>query len=117
MSGFVCPHCSRCTGLFSSEGGQRTADDFEIHFLGSIPVDPEFMILMDGCTSVQELDTLRMTEDKGADTEIANCSEDKSTLPKAPKDISLLRGYRKCSLSTKFSHITQKIIKAINPCG
>jgi hypothetical protein len=118
MSGFICPHCPHCTDLFSSEGGQRTANDSGNDFWGSVPIDPEFTILMDGCiTSGQESNTSRRTENKGVDAEIANCSEDNSTFPKAPKDILLLQGYRKCSLSTKFSHITQKIIKAINPCG
>ncbi|KAI4851687.1 P-loop containing nucleoside triphosphate hydrolase protein [Aureobasidium sp. EXF-8845] len=117
MSGFVCPHCSHCTDLFSSEGGQKTADDFGIDFLGSIPVDPEFTILMDGCTLDQGSDASKTTEDNGLDAKIANRLEDNSTSPKAPKDIPLLRGYRKCSLSTKFSHITHKIIEGINPCG
>jgi hypothetical protein len=116
MSGFVCPHCSHCIDLFSSEGGQRTADDFGIELLGNVPVDPEFTILMDGCTVGRVSDTLT-TEYKCVDTEIANCSEDNPTSPKAPKDIPLLHGYRECFLSTKFSHITQKIIKGINPCG
>jgi Mrp family chromosome partitioning ATPase len=34
MSGFVCPHCSLCTDLFSSEGGQRTVEDLGIDFSG-----------------------------------------------------------------------------------
>jgi Mrp family chromosome partitioning ATPase len=114
MSGFICPHCSHCTDLFSSQGGQRTADDFGIDFLGSIPVDPDFTTLMDGCTMDQESDTLVTIEDNGVDAEIADCSEDNTALPKAPKDIPLLRGYRECSLSGRFSQITQKIIRAIN---
>jgi Mrp family chromosome partitioning ATPase len=117
MSGFVCPHCSHCTDLFSSEGGQRTADDFGIDFLGSVPIDPEFTMLMDGCPSGQEPDPATATEDKGVDAEMADCSEDNAASARAPEDIPLLREYRKCSLSTKFSHITSKIIEAINSGG
>jgi hypothetical protein len=117
MSGFVCPHCSHCTDLFSSEGGHRTANDFGIELLGSIPVDPEFTTLMDGCTLDQESDTLEPAEDNGVGAEIADCSEDNTALSKAPKDIPLLRGYRECSLSGRFSQITQKIIEAISSRG
>jgi len=40
MSGFVCPHCSECTNIFSSEGGKLLADELNIKFLGRIPIDP-----------------------------------------------------------------------------
>lgn len=39
MSGFVCPHCNTKTDLFSSGGGRRLAKEFEVPFLGSIPLD------------------------------------------------------------------------------
>eukprot|EP00043_Microstomoeca_roanoka_P002511 m.38855 g.38855 ORF g.38855 m.38855 type:complete len:265 (-) comp11534_c0_seq3:64-858(-) len=42
MSGFVCPHCSECTNLFSSGGGERLAEAIPCPFLGRIPIDPEF---------------------------------------------------------------------------
>jgi len=40
MSGFVCPHCSECTNVFSSDGGRLLADEFQIRFVGKIPLDP-----------------------------------------------------------------------------
>lgn len=40
MSGFACPHCGETVNLFGQGGGQRTAEQFDIPFLGSIPFDP-----------------------------------------------------------------------------
>lgn len=40
MSGFTCPHCSECTKIFSSKGGEALCELAKLKFLGSIPVDP-----------------------------------------------------------------------------
>lgn len=40
MSGFVCPHCSECTNVFSSGGGESLAVQSNVPFLGRIPLDP-----------------------------------------------------------------------------
>lgn len=40
MSGFTCPHCSECTKIFSSKGGEALCQLANLKFLGSIPIDP-----------------------------------------------------------------------------
>ncbi|CAH0388677.1 unnamed protein product [Bemisia tabaci] len=40
MSGFVCPHCSTCSNIFSSGGGKSLAEYASVPFLGAIPIDP-----------------------------------------------------------------------------
>lgn len=40
MSGFACPHCQKETAIFSSGGGEKTALDAGVKFLGKIPIDP-----------------------------------------------------------------------------
>ena len=40
MSGVVCPHCGKVTDLFGHGGGARLAQEAEVPFLGSIPLDP-----------------------------------------------------------------------------
>lgn len=40
MSGFVCPHCSHCTDIFSKGGGEALARQYEVPFLGALPIDP-----------------------------------------------------------------------------
>lgn len=44
MSGFVCPHCNNTVEIFKSGGGERTAKDFGLNFLGKIPVDPNVVV-------------------------------------------------------------------------
>jgi ATP-binding protein involved in chromosome partitioning len=41
MSTFVCPNCGHETHVFRSGGGERTAKELGVPFLGSIPLDAE----------------------------------------------------------------------------
>ncbi len=47
MSGFVCPHCGEVTEIFKSGGGQATAAEFNIQFLGKVPIEPEVVLAGD----------------------------------------------------------------------
>ncbi|KAK5737696.1 cytosolic Fe-S cluster assembly factor cfd1 [Elasticomyces elasticus] len=47
MAGFVCPNCSECTNVFSKGGGRVMAQEFEVPFLGSVPIDPMFIRLIE----------------------------------------------------------------------
>jgi len=40
MSTFVCPHCGTETHIFRHGGGERTARELGVPFLGAIPLDP-----------------------------------------------------------------------------
>ncbi|CAG5907805.1 unnamed protein product [Menidia menidia] len=40
MSGFVCPHCSECSNIFSKGGGEELAKLTGSEFLGCVPLDP-----------------------------------------------------------------------------
>jgi Mrp family chromosome partitioning ATPase len=54
MSGFVCPHCSECTNVFSSGGGLVMAQQFNVEFLGSVPIDPSFVLMIEGQAQARE---------------------------------------------------------------
>ncbi|XP_061765299.1 cytosolic Fe-S cluster assembly factor nubp2 [Nerophis ophidion] len=41
MSGFVCPHCSECSNIFSKGGGEELAKLTGSVFLGAVPLDPK----------------------------------------------------------------------------
>ncbi len=47
MSGFICPHCDETVDIFSSGGGEKTARDFDLPFLGRVPMDPRVVIAGD----------------------------------------------------------------------
>jgi ATP-binding protein involved in chromosome partitioning len=40
MSGFACPKCGEITHIFHAGGGEKMAKDFEVSFLGALPIDP-----------------------------------------------------------------------------
>lgn len=40
MAGFVCPCCGEVTHVFAEGGGRRLAHEYDLDFLGSLPVDP-----------------------------------------------------------------------------
>jgi Mrp family chromosome partitioning ATPase len=44
MSGFVCPHCEETVDIFSSGGGEKVARDFDLPFLGRVPMDQRVVI-------------------------------------------------------------------------
>lgn len=103
MAGFVCPNCSECTNIFSKGGGQAMAQEFEVPFLGSIPVDPMFIRL------IEEGKRPRYPEGtiiEGQDMQSNNTNdEDTSGL--------LVEKYSACSLCPLFSGITKQLTTEI----
>ena len=47
MDGFVCPHCNQRTDIFKGDGGREMAKDFDVPFLGSIPIDSNMVSAAD----------------------------------------------------------------------
>jgi len=50
MAGFVCPHCNHRIDIFKGNGGKQMAKDFNVPFLGSIPIDT---VVVSACDSGQ----------------------------------------------------------------
>jgi len=44
MSYLICPHCQQRIDVFSHGGGQRTAEQMQVHFLAELPLDPKVRI-------------------------------------------------------------------------
>jgi len=53
MSGLNCPHCGESIDLFGAGGGERTAKEMGIAFLGRIPMDPHMVACGDSGVSFQ----------------------------------------------------------------
>jgi len=47
MSGFICPHCNQKIDLFKVGGGEKTAREMGVPFLGRVPLDPGMVISAD----------------------------------------------------------------------
>ncbi len=54
MSGLHCPHCNQLIDIFGSGGGERTALETGISFLGRVPFDTEMVVCGDAGVSYQE---------------------------------------------------------------
>ncbi|MEA2070318.1 MAG: Mrp/NBP35 family ATP-binding protein [Asgard group archaeon] len=57
MSSFLCPHCGKEITIFSKDGGRNAAEEFDIPFLGSIPLDPEIVPLSDAGKTIIDSET------------------------------------------------------------
>lgn len=54
MSGLACPHCNEVLDLFGSGGGERTARQMDVPFLGAVPFDPQMVVCGDEGVAYQE---------------------------------------------------------------
>ncbi|KAK7964251.1 hypothetical protein PG996_008059 [Apiospora saccharicola] len=113
MSGFVCPNCAECTNIFSKGGGEVMAQEFSARFLGAVPIDPQFVMLVEsGAKPVYPAGTMV----NGKDMSGANASTEQAaqTTATTSRDSALLADkYRGCSLEPIFNQITRDIVTAI----
>ncbi|KAF2467959.1 P-loop containing nucleoside triphosphate hydrolase protein [Lindgomyces ingoldianus] len=104
MAGFVCPNCSECTNVFSKGGGEVMARDFEVPFLGSVPIDPAFVQLIEeGTRPVYPEGTVIEGEDMSAAKSEANGTGNELLVDK----------YRSCSLCPLFDGIVSTLVADI----
>jgi ATP-binding protein involved in chromosome partitioning len=54
MSGLTCPHCQSVLDLFGTGGGEKTALDMNVSFLGRIPFDAQMVECGDAGVSYQQ---------------------------------------------------------------
>jgi Mrp family chromosome partitioning ATPase len=107
MAGFVCPNCSECTNVFSKGGGEVMARDFEVPFLGSVPIDPAFVQLVEEGT--------RPRYPEGTVVEGKDVSSDKNGAeaapgPEASKEGLFVDKYRDCSLYPLFDAFVTRLL-------
>lgn len=102
MAGFVCPNCAECTNVFSKGGGAVMANEFGVPFLGSIPIDPMFVSMIEeGKRPVYPQGTIIAGQDLHATHEDDN---------NADANANLAERYRYCSLCPLFAEITTQLI-------
>lgn len=117
MAGFVCPNCAECTNIFSKGGGEVMAQEFSVRFLGAVPIDPQFVMLVEsGARPVYPAGTMVNGKDisgANASTE-ANALTEQAAQTTASRVAALLADkYRGCSLEPLFNQITRDIVTAI----
>ncbi|KAI0108576.1 cytosolic Fe-S cluster assembly factor CFD1 [Nemania sp. FL0031] len=113
MAGFVCPHCAECTDIFGKGGGQVMASDFKVQFLGRVPIDPQFVMLIE---TGRKPEYPQGTVINGIDFSqgVQNANGNGNPTGEVTKEASLLaEKYRGCSLEPVFRKITQDIVTAV----
>ncbi len=55
MSGLTCPHCGKNIGIFKSGGGEKSAKELNVPFLGRTPFDPRIVETTDNGKPFVEL--------------------------------------------------------------
>lgn len=101
MAGFVCPNCSECTNVFSKGGGEVMAREFEVPFLGSVPIDPAFVMLIE--------EGVRPRYPKGTVIEGADVSSDDA---EQSKEGLFVDKYRDCSLYPLFNGFVSRLVES-----
>lgn len=111
MSGFVCPNCSECTHIFMKGGGRVMAEDFGVQFLGSVPIDPQFLTMIEtGRRPRYPVGTHVNARDMStpmAETAGHNGGSE------ARDSALLVDKYQSCSLASIFKTITAEVITAV----
>jgi len=104
MAGFVCPNCSECTNVFSKGGGEVMAKDFDVPFLGSVPIDPMFIRLIEeGKTPEYPEGTVIEGKDMQTNGLILEIKD----------DALLVEKYRSCSLAPIFDGVVKQVVATI----
>lgn len=62
MSGLTCPHCGQRIDVFKKGGGKALADEMNVPFLGSVPMDPEIVTSGDSGTPFVNIHSQQPTE-------------------------------------------------------
>ena len=121
MSGYVCECCGKETNLFGKGGGEVMAREFEVRFLGGVPVDGQWGSLVEegkrpryGEDVVKDNGDVDEDDEMNIDvtvTDVNNCGDDDEKRPSDQLDDGLLVDkYRSCSLCVIFEGIASQLM-------
>ncbi len=131
MSGYVCECCGEQTNLFGKGGGEVMAQEFGVKFLGRIPIDGQWGLLVEegtrpgyGTTARRETEDEEHDEsdvDDGEEVEaaarnqaITSADSERSNGEEQKRDdLLLVDKYRSCLLASVFEGITTQLVDII----
>lgn len=132
MSGYICECCGEETNLFGKGGGEVMAQEYGVRFLGRVPVDGQWGILVEegrrpryGAKVVKnDEDEDELQEDEEID-QLENASEEldeehihESNVIEGGRDSArLVDKYRSCSLFLVFDGITRQLNNIVEGNG
>lgn len=114
MSGFVCPNCSECTYLFSKGGGQVLAHDFGVEFLGSVPIDPQFSVMIaKGRRPIYPEGTVLLGQDMSTAADGQGAGQESRGDEGADVGEPLVLKYQHCSLWPMYRTIAESVVRTV----
>ena len=125
MSGYVCECCGERTNLFGKGGGEVMAGSFEVPFLGGVPIDRQWGVLIEE----GRRPSYGMVENSGEEREDGQEEEDfegeEGKEKRGVLEIDtdgreeglLVDRYRSCSLCGLFEGITTQLVDIVEGKG
>ena len=120
MSGYICECCGVSTDLFGKGGGKLMSQDFGVKFLGSVPVDRQWGVLVEEGRRPVYGGVVKNGVEEGNDDEDESDDETGEEEIEAVDPGKNLRDegllvdkYRSCSLSGIFDIISKDVIDTI----
>jgi len=110
MAGYVCPNCSECTNIFSSGGGEVMAGEFGVKFLGRVPIDPQFLVLIE---TGKRPRYPKGTKVNGEEFHGVEAEREEDEEKAGDKEGLLVNKYGDCSLAPIFKGITSDVVAAV----
>ena len=121
MSGYVCPCCGVASNIFSKGGGEVMAAEFEVPFLGGVPIDPLWgQLVEEGVRPIYGGDNLNEEEGKedieavGVGAKEGGNTEERIKDERPRDEALLVDKYRSCSLYPVFDGITRKVLEVVD---
>ena len=111
MSGYVCPECNHFSPIFKTGGGETLAWEFDVPFLGRMPIDP-FIVLAgdDGVPAWERSPSMKKVMDQIVDNIINQEERGKNTMNKTEKiAVPVAEGI----LSSHFGHCEQFLFATV----
>ena len=113
MSGFVCECCGEKAYLFSEGGGEVMARDFNVRFLGKVPLDAQWGVLVEeGRRPIYD-----KVENNGdiKDKDEGSCggAREEGDDQGRREEGLLVDNYRSCALQGVFEDITRQLIDVV----
>ena len=119
MSGYVCECCGVATNLFSKGGGEVMAREFGVGFLGSVPLDSQWGVLVEEGARPKYGGVVKDGVEEGADGTVAGAEDaddegaERSTGQREREEGLLVDKYRSCSLYPVFEGIAKQVVNTI----
>ena len=121
MSGFVCECCGEEVSLFGKGGGEVMAGEFGVVFLGRVPVDAQWGVLVEegGRPEYREVGVVKgdggMGDSEGEEEEEGREEDGGEGIEegRGKEEGLLVDRYRSCALSGVFEGITKHLVNIV----